>query len=238
MSTPIGRAKAAAKLRFPRTYEAIKAANPATWRRRRHLAGRSADDIFTEFYETDAWQSPESKSGTGSTLAATAAIRAALPSLLSDLDIKTLIDAPCGDFHWMRHVDLPLRRYIGGDIVAPLIDRLNAEYGDNIRSFMVLDLTTDPLPEADALFCRDLFLHLPFADIERVKANFLASRCKYLIASTTPAIKVQFDIVTGEARPVNLTRPPLHWPQPLRLLDDRADGYPHRRMGVWRRDQF
>ena len=58
---------------------------------------------------TNGWQSPESKSGGSSTLSATAAIRAALPRLLSDLGVAVLIDAPCGDFNWMRHVDLPVQ---------------------------------------------------------------------------------------------------------------------------------
>lgn len=238
MRFALTRLKTEAKLRFPRVYQAAKAQRPATRRRRRELRGRQGQDIFSEIYETDAWQSQESKSGAGSTLAATAAIRAALPGLLADLDIKHLIDAPCGDFHWMREVDLPLTEYIGGDIVVPLIDHLNAEYAADNRRFIMLDLTTDELPHADALFCRDLFLHLSFADIERVKANFLRSDCRYLIASTYPDINVHFDILTGEARPVNLLSAPFNWPTPIRILDDGVYEHLDRRMGVWRRDQF
>jgi hypothetical protein len=238
MSPVLARVKKEAKLRFPRLYEAVKAQRPATRRQRRHLDGRSAKDIFSEYYTTNAWSSEESVSGAGSTLAATTSLRAALPGLVSDLDIKSLIDAPCGDFHWMREVDLPLNEYIGGDIVEPLIDRLNVEYANDRRRFMVLDLITDPIPSADALFCRDLFLHLSFAQIESIRENFLRSDCQYLIASTYPDIDVHFDIVTGQARPVNMLRAPFNWPEPIRILQD--DPYEHmtRQMGVWRRDQL
>ncbi len=232
------RVKTAAKLRFPHLYEAIKAQRPATRRRKRNLNARSAEDIFAEIYATNAWRSEESKSGLGSTLAATTEIRAALPGLLTDLGVKVLIDAPCGDFNWMQHVDLPVEQYIGGDIVASMIERLNVEYANDHRSFIVLDLTKDELPKGDALFARDLLLHLSFADIDRVKAGFLRSECQYLITSNYPNIKVQFDILTGEARPVNLLRPPVNWPQPIRVVNDRAGEAMDRQMCVWHRDQF
>jgi hypothetical protein len=238
MSQAIARMKTAAKLRFPSLYEALKARLPATRQRRQHLGGRSAADIFTEIYDTNAWQSDESKSGCGSTMDATAELRQALPGLLADLDVKVLIDAPCGDFHWMKHVDLPVRQYIGGEIVPALVERLNEQYANESRQFVLLDLTKDALPAADALFCRDLFLHLSFADIERVKQNFLRSQCKYLIGSTYPNVRTQFDIITGEARSINLLAPPINWPEPIRLINDRAGEHLDRRMGLWRRDQF
>jgi hypothetical protein len=238
MNPTIARLKTAAKLRFPRLYEALKAQRPATRKRKRNLNARSAEDIFSEIYATNGWRSRESKSGGGSTLAATAELRAELPQLLSDLDVGVLIDAPCGDFNWMRHVHLPVQQYIGGEIVPGLIDRLTREYATEHRRFMLLDVTKDPLPPADALFCRDLLLHLSFADIERMKRNFIRSDCTYLITSTYPNIKVNFDILTGEVRPMNLLLPPFNWPEPIRLINDNADELMDRQMGVWRRDQF
>ncbi|MDT5244813.1 MAG: hypothetical protein QOD36_2189 [Mycobacterium sp.] len=238
MNPTIARLKTAAKLRFPRLYEALKAQRPATRKRKKSLNARSAEDIFSEIYDTNGWRSRESKSGGGSTLAATAELRAELPQLLSDLDVGVIIDAPCGDFNWMRHVDLPVQQYIGGEIVPGLIDRLTHEYATDHRRFMLLDVAQDPLPPADALFCRDLFLHLSFADIERVRRNFIRSDCKYLITSTYPNIKVNFDILTGEVRPMNLLLPPYNWPEPFRLINDNADELMDRQMGVWRRDQF
>ena len=124
-------------------YEALKNLRPATRARKAKLSGRTADYIFTEIYVTNGWQSPESKSGGGSTLSATAAIRAALPRLLSDLGVAVLIDAPCGDFNWMRHVDLPVQTYIGGEIVPGLVKRADRRFQNDQRRFMLLDLTRD-----------------------------------------------------------------------------------------------
>ena len=237
-SSAIARFKTAFQLRLPRTYEFMKSQRPATRKRKKSLTARTAADVFSEIYDSNSWLSDESKSGGGSTLAATAELRAELPHLISDLNIKTLIDAPCGDFNWMSRTDLQLQRYIGGDVVPALVEHLNGKYGNEVREFVVIDLTQDELPEADALFCRDLFLHLSFADIDRIMGNFLRSRCSYLVASTYPDVKVHFDIATGDVRRNNMLRPPFNWPRPIRQLSDNADELMDRRMGVWHRDQF
>jgi hypothetical protein len=36
-------------------------------------------------------------------------------------DVKSLLDIPCGDFHWMRRVNLQGLSYVGADIVRELI---------------------------------------------------------------------------------------------------------------------
>jgi hypothetical protein len=33
-----------------------------------------------------------------------------------------MLDAPCGDFNWMKEVDLSAVHYTGGDIVEPLVN--------------------------------------------------------------------------------------------------------------------
>lgn len=45
--------------------------------------------------------------------AATVAIRHALPGILRDFQITTLLDAPCGDFHWMKEVNISWIQCIG-----------------------------------------------------------------------------------------------------------------------------
>lgn len=238
MNASLARVKTRARLRFPRLYEGLKSHLPATRKRKKHLSSRRAEDIFTEIYDMNGWLSSESSSGRGSTLAVTAALRAELPPLLDRLGVRSLIDAPCGDFNWMRHTELGVESYVGADIVPELIERLNRRYSRDDRTFIHLDLTRDTLPSADALFCRDLFLHLSYADIERVKHTFLSSDCTYLITSTYPEVEVHVDILTGEVRPANLVRAPFNWPEPIELLIDDADEHMTRRMGVWRRDQF
>jgi hypothetical protein len=203
------------------------------------LAAKTTQERFAEIYRTNAWKNPESRSGYGSTLACTRTLRQGLPALIKQLDIHALLDAPCGDFNWMKHVDLGVDRYIGADIVPDLIERLNAQYGNERRSFMVIDLVRGPLPQADALFCRDCYLHFSYADVRAALATFAKSQCSHLIASTYPTLWKNVDIVTGEARALNLQRAPFNLPEPVGWLADAAEGDAiERRMGVWKREQI
>lgn len=64
------------------------------------IKNRSIKSIFTEFYEPIGDR--EMISGSGSDLVQTAAIARAIPELIKELKVKTMLDAPCGDFYWMR----------------------------------------------------------------------------------------------------------------------------------------
>ena len=86
-------------------------------RLRQALRRTSLTSVFSEIYRTNAWRDPESVSGRGSTLARTNVITSHLPVLLQELNADSLIDAACGDFNWMRYVDLGSIKYIGVDIV-------------------------------------------------------------------------------------------------------------------------
>ena len=64
----------------------------------------TAEDRFKHIYETNHWDEAESVSGPGSTLEETEPIRRELPALLAELGASSLLDLPCGDFHFMsRH---------------------------------------------------------------------------------------------------------------------------------------
>ena len=70
------------------------------------LRGRDAEVVFSKIYERNLWDDPESASGRGSTLRRTTVIRRVLPALLSEVGAESLLDAPCGDFNWMRYTEL------------------------------------------------------------------------------------------------------------------------------------
>src|SRR5215213_5906369 len=88
--------------------------------RRRYRDLRPAQAQFTDIYRRNLWGEAESVSGSGSTMAETEDIRGYLPELLQRLGARSLLDIPCGDFHWMKTVDLGIDRYIGADIVPEL----------------------------------------------------------------------------------------------------------------------
>lgn len=106
---------------------------------------RKSSSVFDEIHRNNHWKSPLSASGPGSELAETEEVRALLPTVVADLGIKTLLDVPCGDFSWMQTVELGSVSYIGGDIVADLIESNKNRYGSSQRSFLVLDVVKDRL---------------------------------------------------------------------------------------------
>jgi hypothetical protein len=210
-------------------------------------------DTFARIYQSRARElgeaSAESRSGTGSNLAQTAALRAALPALVAELGIRSFLDVPCGDFFWMAEVDLGVETYLGGDIVPALIDRNRARFARPGREFRTLDLTRDRLPAADLVFSRDCLVHLRDEDIRRALAAIKESGSTYLAMTTFPDHDHNAaEIEIGAWRPLNFRLAPFLLPPPLRLIDERCtevetaadgavpagDSYADKSVGLWR----
>ena len=186
---------------------------------------------FERIYAHNRWSSEESVSGQGSELTATDALRAALIPLFDELQIKRVLDAPCGDFNWMQHVlELAPISYVGVDIVQDLIDRNNDIYGSKSVRFIHGDILTGPLPEADLIISRDCFIHLSFRDTARALKQFKASGSRYLLTNSYPGVSRNEDIVTGRWRFINLALPPYNYPPPQRKISETEPG---KQMWLW-----
>lgn len=200
--------------------------------------GRSADQVFTDIYRHNRWQGSESRSGEGSSLGQTATLVAELPGLLQRHRIRSILDVPCGDFHWMSRVDLNGVDYTGADIVADVIAANTVRYAGPGKAFKVIDLCAGPLPRTDLLFCRDCMVHLPFRMLASAIEQVRASGATYLMATTFPATLVNRDIALGDFRPLNLQLPPFNFPAPLELVNEHCteSGGRHadKAMGIWR----
>ena len=184
------------------------------------------------------WGGGESLSGKGSSLAYTENLRAELPALLTKHGVRVFLDAPCGDFHWMRMVDLATTKYVGMDLVPDLIAENQAKYASPMRQFLVGDITLAPLPAADMMMCRDCLFHLPYDFIYRFFRNFLQSDIRLLLL-TSNLIAHNKDIpVPGRWRQLNMTRPPFSMPPALESIEDWIEGHPRRYMGVWSKPQI
>ena len=128
--------------------ELFKKIIPAWVIKRYRNRGRNTAKVFTETYNKNLWGSSESISGTGSEIKQTKTLIKDLEKLLNDLDIKTVLDIPCGDLNWMQKIDLSKVEYIGADIVKKLIEKNIARYKEkNNFKFEVINLIKDPLPE-------------------------------------------------------------------------------------------
>src|SRR5206468_5926883 len=111
-------------------------------------------------------------SGVGSGLNATRALSNALPSLIRCLSVRSMLDIPCGDFLWMRHIDIgTTTSYIGADIIETLIVSHERLYASDKRTFTVLDIVTDDLPEVDLVFCRDCLPHFSHRLLKKAVNN-------------------------------------------------------------------
>ena len=184
----------------------------------------SVEERFVRSYENNAWRSTETRSGKGSSLARTRSVRSALPQLVKRLGVESLLDIPCGDFHWMKAVELDLKSYIGADIVPSLIEANAERYGAANRTFVCLDIRCDDLPRADLVLCRDGLIHLSFADIERATRRLVASGSTYLLTTTFTALERNVDKETGRSHLLNLQATPFSWPPPVELLEENAPG--------------
>ena len=200
------------------------------------LAGLSAGEVFTLIYAQNLWGVAESRSGAGSTLSETEALRTNLPALLRQLEVRSLLDLPCGDFHWMSRLDLTGIDYLGADIVAELVAQNQTEHGAPGRSFTRLDLLQDELPRRDAVLCRDCLVHLPNALVLQALRRIKASGATWLLATTFPAQAGNPDIPLRLWRPVNLQAAPFHLPPPQMLLHEGNPDtrYADKSLGVWR----
>jgi len=191
---------------------------------------------FETIYQENYWGDGESRSGWGSTLEYTGPLRSALEKLTRKLGTRVMFDAPCGDFNWMQHVRLPEDcRYIGGDIVASLIVKLQAQYAGPKRQFQVIDIVQDELPHADIWLCRDVLFHLPTADIIKTFKNFARSQISYMLTTTYDFQKFNADVKPGGFRYVNLRRPPFSLGQPELKIADFVAPAPPRYLALWSR---
>ncbi len=194
------------------------------------------EKIFTQIYARNAWAGLESRSGPGSGTARTELLRSELARLIKELGVQSILDLPCGDFHWMRHVDLSTAQYIGGDIVAPLITWNSALYAQPGRIFKQIDMLHDPLPQVDLILCRDGLVHLSFADIACALHAMKQSGSVYLLTTTFANHKRNRDMPTGGWRKLNLANTPFHFPNPLQTLSDAPlDGtHPDKALALYR----
>lgn len=128
----------------------------------------------------------ENYNGPGSTWEATHAVRAELPRIIERYEIKSILDAPCGTFHWMRHVNLSGVQYHGWDIDKVAIQRNREAFPQHNWECINILETHWSLPRVDLIICRDFFLHIPNRYIDVCLRKFKNSGSKYLLTTNWP----------------------------------------------------
>jgi hypothetical protein len=204
---------------------------PFTLRRRyayrRMLSLNSPKERFSEIYKKNLWSSSESGSGEGSEIIYTESLRKWLIENIKLLEIKIFVDAPCGDFNWMKlvlpKVDI---NYIGLDIVENVIEKNKITYATNNINFEISNICEDRLPDCDIIMVRDCLFHLSYEDINKFLINLSNTNYKYLL-TTTHTVNKDFEnsnINTGDFRLIDLFSPPFSF-DPTKV-ESRVDDFP------------
>lgn len=194
---------------------------------------------FDTVFKENLFQGETSKSGNGSSLQQTHEISKAIPRLIIDLGIESILDIPCGDLEWMSTVNLSRVKYIGGDVAPSLIGYLQSKY--KTKEFRVLDITEDALPRVDLVFCRDLFVHLSNRKINQAIENIKSSGSKYLATTSFINRSENSDLpffTRGIAwRTINLEISPFQFPEPLLAIDEKCTesggSYDDKNLMIW-----
>lgn len=190
---------------------------------------------FTEIYRYNLWNNEESRSGGGSTLKRTAKIRNGLQDLLVEQGIKSICDAGCGDFNWMKTIAINDIKYIGVDIVGDLITANKKKYEGGNISFVELDIIRHEPPTVDLILCREVLFHLSFQDVCGAIVNFKNSKSRFVLATHYPYISQNIDIETGRCRGINFQLAPLNFPAPLWTVEEDVSDHC---LALWKLDDI
>ncbi len=186
---------------------------------------------FNLIYEKNYWKSKESISGNGSEIHYTEKLRNWMIDVLPKYQIKKLIDAPCGDFNWMKFVVSEIEiEYYGFDIVDSLIKNNNALYRNDKVQFDIANICEDKLPDCDLLMVRDCLFHLSYNDINKFLKNIANTNYKYLLTTTHIVEKnfVNKDIKSADYRLIDLFKEPFNFDSKkvINRVDDFPTDYP------------
>jgi len=147
---------------------------------------KKKDNVFSQHYARGGWGSGN-KSGPGSSMIQTIAIRTFLPVLLQKYNINTFLDISCGGMNWLPHV-LKLRpnmNFIGLDVADTIIEENKKKFKTQKRwSFRCWDATKETITaEADMAMCRHTMMHLSLENAKKMLDNLWQTSNKILLRS-------------------------------------------------------
>lgn len=184
-------------------------------------------DKFDEIYDINYWASDESHSGGGSTLDSTTNIRKWIPKIVKSLDIKSILDLPCGDLNWMQAIIPEMNvEYTGVDVSSRVIAHNREKY--SMLQFLELNAYEDEIPQADLIISRDFLQHVPTAHAEKILEKFKASGARYLLTTTRTLADNLPDITVGDYHPFNAN---IFLGKPELLIQEPEE---HQYLALWR----
>lgn len=136
--------------------------------------------------------------GNGSTIEVTIGVREFIEKCISKYNIKSISDAACGDYLWMKLVNKQGASYHGYDINEVMIEEIKQKYKE--VDFSYFDVVHETLPKTDLIICRDCLFHLTTEDGVNTIKNFKESGSKYLMSTTFDYVDKNFDLQNAHER--------------------------------------
>jgi hypothetical protein len=196
------------------------------------------EELFTEIYKNNSWGSPETVSGPSSTLERTEEFRAEFPNLLQELEIKSIVDCGCGDWNWMKTVNLTGIQYLGLEIIQPLVESLETEFSAENIKFEKLNILQEPPETADLWLARDFLCFYASREIKRFFEIFLESKSKFLALTTVDTEQPFNPTLTGFWKPLNLFSEPFKMPEPMYEIPDGQQWFRNKKLVIYNRQQI
>lgn len=190
-------------------------------------------DIFNQIYSRNSWGSQETYSGHGSCLSTTINIREKLMLFIKEFDVRSVVDAGCGDLNWMSEIVDTIPDYLGFDIVGKLIDNNKSKHPD--LELRVADILTTDLMKCDLLIIRDVLTHYSRKDIKKALNNIKRNMPKYVLITDNPDQTFNPDITNGNWAAIALQNHPYNFPEPIRRIEEYSKG---KFVSIWKIDDI
>src|SRR5271165_4045723 len=143
--------------------------------RERRLSQLTIQDAFDEVYKKGMWKQGESTSGLGSEGVLADKYVQFILDYAKVNDIRSVIDAGCGDFSVGSRLAPAFEKYTALDVAPSIIEINKKRFADLTAkgkvTFGVADLTATTLPPTDLILIRQVLQHLTNAQIERILIN-------------------------------------------------------------------
>lgn len=210
------------------------------------LDPRSRQRLTNMMERSQAFDELTRTNGFLSSVENTVSVRKCLGQLLSELNVTSVLDVPCGDGSW-QHLIPGVRNvtYVGADINLNALEQAKHRH-ENIESgmdFMLFDAVHFPLKRAfDLVLYRDTVEQQRVQDSLTAVLNFKMSGSRYLAATYWPGSseevnKAAHNLEHADWYEANLLAPPFAFPKPLASCENADAGTRHAgksRLGIWR----
>ena len=200
-------------------------------------------NTFTDIYKKNQWGGRESRSGRGSDSDYTVLVKEGVKDIVRNYGIKSIYDAGCGDFNWMKDImgGLPGVGYLGVDVVEEAVRHNQKKYKLHNCAFRVGSIL-EKVIKVDLVICRDVLVHLMFKDVSKFLEMFRKSKAKYLLMTSFTGNRINKERFDGicEWCPINFQKEPFNLPEPLVIIRekfqwDEGNPYKDKSLLLWRR---